>query len=238
MKVIRGVARHKAYTPEQQLAYDKLLAKQRKYVDYRVQGMRKIDAYKLAGYSANRGAGQNASMLEKRNPMLTELINARKIGAVADTYAEPDGEVAKAVDALALQSKGEQIMEAVCALSPEEAEKLAFLKGVFTGKITTKKVIRKYNSAKELLSEIVEETSDITNKMKAREMYDRMLGLYAPTVTDSMNVGTININFVNATKTEEPNVEILDMNNYAEECINIQNAGGAENEQCSVGTTD
>lgn len=194
--------KYACFTKEQQEAYEKLVSRQRKYVDFRGQGYSKTIAYKMAGFDG-KVAGQAAYILEKRNSVLTELIDCIQGQKKVRDLNEQDSAINQQIDALALQDGAEKMMEVIEGADGETAKRIQFYRDVMNGKIKTVRKTTRYNAMGEKIETKVEEVSDVDTKMRARKELDRILGLNQLPDLDKLQVGDITINIVDASKKEE-----------------------------------
>lgn len=211
--------KYACFTSEQQSAYEKLPVRQRKYVEFRGQGYSKTVAYKMAGFDG-KVAGQAAYILERRNQVLTELIECIQGQKRVRDLTEQDSAINQQIDALALQDGAEKMMEVIEGADGETARRIQFYRDVMNGKIKTVRKTTRYNAMGEKVESKIEEVSDVETKMKARKELDRILGLNQIADLDKLQVGDITINIVDASKKEEladsRNVVDLDMDKMEE----------------------
>lgn len=192
------------FTPEQQAYYDGLSLKQRRYVDFRGNGYNKTQSYAMAGY-AGVNQTQAAHNLESRDKGIAELIEtllAVKKAKAVMVNDETD-EINKRINALALQDGVEHILAAVGEADSETARRIQFYRDIINGKIKSVKKVTKRNAMGAVVSTTIEEFCDIESRIKARRELDRVLGLNKVVDLDSLKVGDITINIVDASKKEE-----------------------------------
>lgn len=201
------------WTDEQNKLYNSLPELQRKYVDARIEGYNKADSARRAGYKKSNPTAQG-NMIERRNPMIKEMIRAALDARKVQSFAKnpENSAIGERIDALAIQNKNADIIKRVESLSPDMAERVKFYKDIVEGKIRSVKRTVFRNKNNEVTSSKEEYTSDISIRMKARQELDRLLGLGTmPTVgevvTGSNN--TINILIVDSSikETEEQKAE-------------------------------
>ena len=194
--------KYACFTKEQQEAYDKLPKRQRLYVDYRGQGNSKTNAYKMAGFDG-KVAGQAAYLLEKRNTALAELVECIQSQKKVRDLTDQDSAINQQIDALALQEGAEKMLEVIEGADGETAKRIKFYRDIINGKVKTTRKTMKYNAMGTLIETKVEEVSDVETKMKARRELDKLLGLNQMPDLDSLQVGDITINIVDASKRDE-----------------------------------
>ena len=195
------------YTPEQQEYYDKLPPRQRAYVEFRSQGYGKTDSYIKAGYTKSKNSGQNAWILENKDPRLADLIETRLKVKQAKDILNADSEIGKQIDALAEVKTAENALEVLEQADGETMKQIKFFRDIVSGKIKTVKTTKMFNKHNELVSTKVEEISDIETRMKARKDLDRLLGIGKLVDIGKIEAGSITINFVDASKADEANNE-------------------------------
>lgn len=194
--------KYACFTKEQQEAYEKLPVRQRKYVDFRGQGNSKTNSYKMAGFDG-KVAGQAAYILERRNAVLTELIECIQGQKRVRDLTTQESALNQQIDALALQDGAEKMMQVIEGADGETARRIQFYRDIMNGKIKTVRRTTRYNAMGEKIETKVEEVSDVETKMKARKELDRILGLNQMPDLDKFQVGDITINIVDASKREE-----------------------------------
>lgn len=200
-KRVRRVA---CFTNEQQIFYESLSEKQRRYVDFRGQGYGKKQSYMMAGYTGNH-LTQAAHNLEAGNKGIAELVAVLLKVKAARAVLNDDkkDEVNKQLDALALQDGAEKMLAKVQGADGETAKRIQFYRAVANGQIKTVKRTRKLNAKGEVIATTIEEISDIDSRMKARKELDRILGLNEIIDLEKLKVGDITVNIVDASKKEE-----------------------------------
>lgn len=196
------ITKYACFTPEQQKQFELLTTRQRSYVLYRAKGYGKTDSYRMAGFGGAH-ITQCSYMLERKNPVITELINAMcKVRQVGD-IVKPDSDIGKKIDALALQNTAEKVLEKIEGADGETAQRIQFYRDIISGKIKSKKIITTTDRNGNVVSKRIEETNDIDARMKARKELDRILGLNEIIDVGALQVGDITVNIVDASKREE-----------------------------------
>jgi hypothetical protein len=196
-------------------AYESLPERQRRYVDFRVAGFGKKDAYIKAGYKAGKNSAQAAYILERNIPQISQVIEAMAALKFVSDLDKAKGEPMEVIDAKAsvavAQSKA--LMERIMKMEPEEAERLQFYMDVMSGKIKTKKKVKNISEAG-IVSYRVEEIEDVKIKFEARKEIDKILGLNRLLDIGKITAGSVTINIVDASKKdleeeERPNHDIF-----------------------------
>lgn len=194
-----AVAKIVCYTEAQQKAYEGLSSRQRAYVENRVQGYNRSESYRLAGYSG-KNYGQAASLLEKNNPVISNLIETRLNNLVSRASLD---QRAKLEDPISGEVATMGKDGAVITTGDEEtAKRIRFYRAVLNGTLKTKKTITfidKYGNK----STRIEEIDDIDTKMKARKELDRILGLNSIVDLEKFQVGSLTVNIVDASNREQ-----------------------------------
>ena len=234
------------FTKEQQLAYERLPSRQRKYVEFRGKGYSKTQAYKMAGYDG-KVASQAAYLLEKQHSGMKELIDCIAGQKRIRDLSVQDSELNQQIDALAMQDGAEKMLEAIENGDPETMKRIQFYRDIMNGKIKTVRKTTKFNAEGVKVETKVEEVSDVEVKMKARRELDRILGLNDMADLGKLQVGDITINIVDASKREEledsrntvvlnPNdVEVIDGEKVIVEEEKTETESGKERFFSSVG---
>lgn len=198
-KRLLAVAKIACYTEAQQEAYESLSSRQRAYVENRVQGYNRSESYRLAGYGG-KNHGQAASLLEKNNPVISNLIETRLNNLVS--RAELD-QRAKLEDpnggGLVPSGKDNAV---VTTGDDETVKRIRFYRAVLNGALkTTRKTT--FTDRYGNVTTRVEEIDDVETKMKARKELDRILGLNSIVDIDKFQVGSLTVNIVDASNREQ-----------------------------------
>ena len=206
------------FTDKQQEYYESLNARQRKYVDFRGQGYSKTQSYKMAGYGG-KNVTQAAFNLEKHDKGIAELVQTMLMVKQAKDViiGDENSRINQTIDALAMQESAEKIIEKVEGSSSEDVRRIQFYRDIISGKIKSVKKITHRNAEGAVTKVVLEETSDIDVRMKARKELDKILGLNSVLDIGQLQMGDITINIVDASKKEEleddRNKVILDPDN-------------------------
>lgn len=207
--------RYEKLDSELRKAYESLPDRQKRYVDYRVAGFGKKDAYIKAGYKAGKNAAQAAYLLERNTPQVNRVIDAMAALKFTSDLDKAKGQPMEIIDAKAsvavAQSKA--LMERIMRMEPEEAERLQFYMDVMGGKIKTKKKVKNINEAG-IATYRIEEIEDVKIKFEARKEIDKILGLNKLLDIGQITAGSVTINIVDASKKdlkdeEKPNHDIF-----------------------------
>lgn len=187
------------FTPEQQIIYDKLMPRQRAYIDFRAKGYGKADSYRKSGYKITKNVGQNAYLMERGSPIIKELIETLSNVRKAKDILKADSDVNKQLDALAEVKTAEQALETIANADGETLKQIQFYRDVINGKIqTVKKTIFTNKAGEKSYKE--ERISDVDTKIKARRELDRLLGIGSIIDLGRLETGDITINIVDASK--------------------------------------
>lgn len=200
--IMGNIKRYACFTDEQQQFYEGLNPQHRLYVDYRGKGYNKAQAYRACGYSAT-DASRAATMIEKRNKGIVELISILNRANTAQQLTQADSNLNQRLDAIAQQTADNRILEAVENCDGENARRITFYRDIVNGKIKTVKVRKRFDGDGNLLEKNVEEIADIDGRMRARRELDKLLGLNEVLDIGSVQCGNITVNIVDATKKEE-----------------------------------
>lgn len=196
--------KYKCLTPEQQETYEKLSAKQRAYVDYRGRGYDRANSYRMAGYGGKKELQRQAAhIMESRNPQLCEIVDTILRNNKAHELAVADSELNRRIDALATQKTAEKLLEAIDSADGETARRIAFYRDIVLGKIKTVRKTVKKNACGEIIETKIEEMDDVNTRIQARKELDKVLGLNTLPTFDTIELGGITVNIVDASKKEE-----------------------------------
>lgn len=213
-KVFDKPKKYACFTVEQQEYFNKLPKRQRAYVEFRGQGYKKTEAYRMAGYDG-KTAGQAAYMLEQRNPAMVDCIETLQNAKKAKDLLTSESKISQQIDALAMQQKAEDVLAKIDGMDGEQARRIKFYRDIVEGKIKTVRKTKKLNAMGVCVETKIEEVSDIEGRMKARRELDRLLGLQEIVDLGNLQVGDITINIVDASRKEEladeRNIVNLDM---------------------------
>lgn len=203
-KLKRAAKKIGCFTEEQQKYYASLETKQRLYVELRGQGYTKREAYMMAGYKT-KTPSQAAFNLEYNNPRVVELISVlMNVNTVKDVVnGKKNNDLTQRIDALALQNDVDKAIDRIEGADSETAKRIKFYRDIANGEIKTVKQTTVYDKDNNVVKKTVEEVNDIDSRIKARKELDRILGLNSVIDLDSLRLGDITINIVDANKKDE-----------------------------------
>ena len=201
--MLEKIKKNPYFTPEQQLAYEHLSDKHRKYVDARGRGYNKKDAYLMAGYKMSQNARQGAFVLESTNKIVKELVSVLISAKNVRELTKEESDINQAIDALAVHDAGSKLNEVIENQDSETARRIQFYRDIITGRIKTVRKTKKKNAMGATISETIEEVSDVETKMKARKELDRILGLNEMIDLGRLQVANLTLNIVDSSKHEE-----------------------------------
>lgn len=211
--------RYACFTAEQQEAFDRLGEKAQRYVLYLGQGLGKKAAYVAAGYKDSENSNKGARVLEGRNPIIRELVEAlRGHSERRDVYKEGT-EISKQIDKMAagplddvpiipMDLVGTEDRVKIEEFTEEQARRAQFYRRVLNGEIKNVKKKTRYDKDMNVIGYEIEETTDIPTRMKARVELDKIIGIKDMLNTvGQISVGNITINIVDASKKDEKDDE-------------------------------
>lgn len=209
-----------AFLPQDLLErFGKMNATARQYTMNRICGYNKRESLIAVGTNAKDESSLSSTIqkLEQRNPTINEVIDYCASHNVADTLLNPQSQFNKVLDEKAkevLDPQAEAKMQQlnnICKnpnnLTPDRAQSVQFYRDVIKGSIQTTKTICTYDAQGKLLGRRVEKINDVNVKMQAREKLDRLLGLNALQQLGQVQLGSIAINIVDASKKDEKQVD-------------------------------
>lgn len=196
------IKQYTAFTAEEQEAYEKLPAMQRKYIDLRGAGYGKREAYEMAGYG-QKNAKQAAWVMESRNALIPQLAEKLQNERRLQDLGVPDSKINKTINALARQEGVERALETIENADGETARRIQFYRDIMNGTIKTVKRVTTKGADGKVKSVKIEEVEDVGAKMTARKELDKILGLTRLPSIDNFKVGGITVNIVDASKREE-----------------------------------
>lgn len=194
--------RYACFTVEQQKAYDSLGWRARKYIDFRGQGNNKSAAYRLAGFET-RFPAQASRHLEENHPEIPELVNAitgqRKLRELNET----DSNVNKQIDALAIKDAADKLDTLIQSGDTNNADRVKFYLDVRNGNIKTVRKTVKKDQNGHITGTTIEYVSDISYRIQAQKELDKIFGLNQVVDMGKLQIGSITVNVVDASKQEE-----------------------------------
>lgn len=211
------------FTPEQQAYYSGLPPRQRAYVDARGRGNGKAESYRMAGYTTQKNAGQNAWILEHNDKRLAELIEVLDNARRAKDVLKEESAEGQRIKALAKQNAATSVLQKIEGdENGELARQIQFFRDIAEGKTrTVKKTI--YTNSRGAKSTKTEYISDVDTRIKARKELDRLLGISAIQPLGQISAGgNVNIMIVDASKKDavedsRNNPLFMEMQNKTEE---------------------
>ena len=195
--------------PEELLIkFNKMNNTARQYTLSRIVGFNKVESVKNAGSSAEGSSLSSiAQSLEERNPAINEIVEYATQHNIDKQLLADEGKFAKEI-----QAKEDQLAHATSVMNPTMAESVNFYRRVANGAIKSYKTIETYDKDGKLTGRRREIIDDVDAKMRAREKLDRLLGINAIQNLGQVQVGSISINIVDASKKEDdkPEVDVQD----------------------------
>lgn len=190
----------KCYDSEQQELYNKLNDKQKAYIELRVAGMGKSEAYRNAGYET-KNSRQAAYTLE--NGRLKGLIECRIKLKQARQLMDADSNTFKDLEAKANLAQASNVLNTVKSANLDTVEQIKFYRDIASGKIRSHK-ITEFTDKEGKKSTKEEFIDDVATRIQARKELDRILGLNQINTLGSINAGgNVNINIIDASKKTE-----------------------------------
>lgn len=193
---------HRYLTKAQEETFKNLSPNFQRYILFRVQGAKKTEAVKMAGYNSS-DYSKIAYTIEKRHPEIVTLIQAVEKQKVVETLNDPESKLNTQIDALANQYSADTTLEVLKHADAETYRRIKFYRDIMQGKIvSTKRVVKKDDKGK-VLEVREEEMNDVEMKMRARKELDRIFGLTQMGEMGQVRMGDITINIVDASKQNE-----------------------------------
>lgn len=190
------------FSLEQQGLFEKLTAKQQKYVLYRGQGYNKTDSYKLAGFQSKR-ANFAAYNLEKGNQVIQQLVDVMQNASRIKQLADLNSKLNEDIDIKAKQDITDKALEVIDGADGETAKRIAFYRNIVNGRTKSIRKTTQLNAEGGIIKTTIEEISDIDARIKARKELDKILGLNQIIDMDQFKLGDITVNIVDASYREE-----------------------------------
>lgn len=193
--------------------YNQLDIKTRRFVDYRGQGFTLANSWKNAGYlikgSTDKAketfAKTNASSYLKNHPEVAELI--KMIQTNTRLKQLNDNNSALSQEILSNADKAKSALEIAREKTGEEATQLLFYVNIANGSTIVKETTTTTDAEGNKVVKVVEKEPSITDRIKAREKVDQILGI------DSINkmVGQVELaNGIQITVVDTSNKELLE----------------------------
>jgi len=196
--------------PEDLLAkFNKMNQTAKQYTVNRILGFSKNDSLRNAGSNASNNSSLSSTVqnLEERNPQIEEIVNWGVEHSLEAQINNDNSAFAKTLEGKQAEAELAQLNHATSVMSPNMAESVEFYRKVAKGEIKTTKIIERYDANKKLIERKKEYIEDVDAKMRAREKLDRLLGINAIQNLGQVQVGSISINIVDASKKEETEAE-------------------------------
>ena len=212
--------RYSCLTPDQQAEFDRWNTRQQNYAIFRSQNIDKANAYRMAGYTCSRQAGQNGYILENRSiPRMKEIIAAlscqyRKFDALKEGT-----EVSKKIDQKAKEITPEMVAYLtkvpekspivenkeldVSKITGEQARDIQFYRNIANGSMKSITITRKYDKDGALVGKTIVEESSLEMRMKAQREVMRKVGIADVLEIGKVEANNINVMIVDASKREE-----------------------------------
>ena len=196
---------YECLTPEQQLFYEKMTAKQKAYIDQRARGLNRAQAATIAGYGA-KNARQAGYLIEKNSAGVREILGILLKDQKAKEIEYVNSNMGKKITALAKQKKNDRTLEVIENADPETAKRIKFYQDRIDGRIKSMRETTKFTAAGAMAYKTVEYETSIEARMRARKELDAILGLNAVVELGNVKMGDITINIVDASKKEKAKV--------------------------------
>ena len=196
--------------PEDLLAkFNKMNQTAKQYTVNRILGFSKNDSLRNAGSNATSNSSLSSTVqnLEERNPQIEEIVNWGVEHSLEAQINNDNSAFAKSLEGKQAEAELAQLNHATSVMSPNMAESVEFYRKVAKGEIKTRKITERYDNEGKLIERKKETIEDVDAKMRAREKLDRLLGINAIQNLGQVQVGSISINIVDASKKEETEAE-------------------------------
>lgn len=188
--------------------FNKMNQTAKQYTVNRILGFSKVDSIKAAGSNAKPDMlSSTAKSLEERNPQIEEIVQWGLEHSLESQLNNENSNFSKTLEGKKAELEMQQLNHAASVMSPNMAESVDFYKKVASGFYKTRKTIERYDSNGNLIERKKEVIEDVDAKMRAREKLDRLLGINAIQNLGQVQVGSISINIVDASKKEETEAE-------------------------------
>ena len=194
------------------MQFNKMNGTAKQYTANRILGFSVIDSIKGAGSMAkdNESLKSTAKSLEKRNPQIREIIEYAQQHNLSSQMLSEKSELSQSLEAKAQEAQIQALKQATSVMNPQMADSVNFYRRVANGSVKTYKTIEKYDASGKLVEKRKEIIDDAETRMRAREKLDRLLGINALQNLGQVQVGSISINIVDASKEDkdEPEVDV------------------------------
>lgn len=189
----------------------------KQYTVNRILGFSKVDSIRAAGSNAKEGHSLSgtAQSLEERNPQIQEIVDYAQQNNLEAQLMNDKSTFAKTIEEKKNELQMQQLNQATSVMSPNMAESVDFYRKVVSGNIKSKKTTVTYDAKGKEIGRKTEFIEDVGSKMQAREKLDRLLGINAIQNLGQVQVGSISINIVDASKKEPDEEREVDIQNDA-----------------------
>lgn len=184
--------------------FNKMNQTGKQYTLNRILGFTKVDSIRAAGSNAKpEMLSSTAKSLEERNPQIEEIVQWGVEHSLESQLNNEKSAFAKTLEGKKAELEMQQLNHATSVMSPNMADSIDFYKKVATGFYKTRKITERYGADGKLIERKKEVIEDVDAKMRAREKLDRLLGINAIQNLGQVQVGSISINIVDASKKED-----------------------------------
>ena len=199
------------------IKFNKMNQTGKQYTVNRILGFSKVDSIRAAGSNAKEGHSLSgtAQSLEERNPQIQEIVDYAQQNNLEAQLMNDKSAFAKTIEEKKNELQMQQLNQATSVMSPNMAESVDFYRKVVSGNIKSKKTTITYDAKGKEVSRKTEFIEDVGSKMQAREKLDRLLGINAIQNLGQVQVGSISINIVDASKKEPDEEREVDIQNDA-----------------------
>ena len=199
------------------IKFNKMNQTGKQYTVNRILGFSKVDSIRAAGSNAKEGHSLSgtAQSLEERNPQIQEIVDYAQQNNLEAQLMNDKSAFAKTIEEKKNELQMQQLNQATSVMSPNMAESVDFYRKVVSGNIKSKKTIVSYDAQGKEIGRKTEYIEDVGSKMQAREKLDRLLGINAIQNLGQVQVGSISINIVDASKKEPDEEREVDIQNDA-----------------------
>lgn len=199
------------------IKFNKMNQTGKQYTVNRILGFSKVDSIRAAGSNAKEGHSLSgtAQSLEERNPQIQEIVDYAQQNNLEAQLMNDKSTFAKTIEEKKNELQMQQLNQATSVMSPNMAESVDFYRKVVSGNIKSKKTTVTYDAHGKELGRKTEFIEDVGSKMQAREKLDRLLGINAIQNLGQVQVGSISINIVDASKKEPDEEREVDIQNDA-----------------------
>lgn len=207
----------KGLPPELLVKFNKMNETARQYTLSRILGFSKVDSIKNAGSQAKpEMLSSTAKSLEERNPAIEDIVKWGVERTLEGQLFNDGSDFNKSLEEKKKELQMQQLNHATSVMSPTMAESIDFYKRVANGSIKTYRTTERYAAdGKTLIEKKVEKIDDVDARMRAREKLDRLLGINAIQNLGQVQVGSISINIVDASKKEDEDERKVDFQDDA-----------------------